>query len=225
MAGEPKPHVSTRLRVSLFWLGKSPLVTRKDYLLKLAPARVPVRVEQIHRVIDASRSRGVRPRRRRSSGTKSPNARSRWHGRSRSTPPTARPTTGRFVIVDNFEISGGGIVREALSPTSRRGSARRCCSANYKWEPSGIAAGAPRRALQPAAGRCSSSPGTRTRTAKGWRASSKRRLFDDGRLVYFLGIGNVLYGVDADIERTRRRIAWSTCGGSARSRTSCSTRD
>jgi bifunctional enzyme CysN/CysC len=28
------------------------------------------------------------------------------------------------------------------------------------------------------------------------------RLFDDGRHVYFLGIGNVLYGVDADIERT-----------------------
>jgi bifunctional enzyme CysN/CysC len=28
------------------------------------------------------------------------------------------------------------------------------------------------------------------------------RLFDDGRVVYFLGIGNVLYGVDADIERT-----------------------
>jgi bifunctional enzyme CysN/CysC len=28
------------------------------------------------------------------------------------------------------------------------------------------------------------------------------RLFDEGRHVYFLGIGNVLYGVDADIERT-----------------------
>jgi bifunctional enzyme CysN/CysC len=28
------------------------------------------------------------------------------------------------------------------------------------------------------------------------------RLFDEGRYVYFLGIGNVLYGVDADIERT-----------------------
>jgi bifunctional enzyme CysN/CysC len=28
------------------------------------------------------------------------------------------------------------------------------------------------------------------------------RLFEDGRHVYFLGIGNVLYGVDADIERT-----------------------
>jgi bifunctional enzyme CysN/CysC len=27
------------------------------------------------------------------------------------------------------------------------------------------------------------------------------RLFDDGRLVYFLGIGNVLYGVDADLSR------------------------
>lgn len=28
----------------------------------------------------------------------------------------------------------------------------------------------------------------------------ERRLFEDGRIVYFLGIGNVLYGVDADIK-------------------------
>jgi len=28
------------------------------------------------------------------------------------------------------------------------------------------------------------------------------RLFDEGRLVYFLAIGNVLYGVDADLDRT-----------------------
>ena len=27
------------------------------------------------------------------------------------------------------------------------------------------------------------------------------KLFEDGKVVYFLGIGNVLYGVDADIER------------------------
>jgi len=31
------------------------------------------------------------------------------------------------------------------------------------------------------------------------------RLFNDGRVVYFLGMGNVLYGVDADLERTGNR--------------------
>ena len=36
---------------------------------------------------------------------------------------------------------------------------------------------------------------------KGLAKGLEARLFEDGRVVYFLGIGNVLYGVDADIER------------------------
>ena len=31
------------------------------------------------------------------------------------------------------------------------------------------------------------------------------KLFDEGRFVYFLGIGSVLYGVDADIDRGREQ--------------------
>jgi bifunctional enzyme CysN/CysC len=38
---------------------------------------------------------------------------------------------------------------------------------------------------------------------KGLARALEARLFEEGYLVYFLGIGNVLYGVDADIERTR----------------------
>ncbi|MEP6688396.1 MAG: GTP-binding protein, partial [Gemmatimonadales bacterium] len=51
---EPRPQVSTRLRVSLFWLGKEPMVKRKDYLLKLGTARVTARIEEVLRVMDAS---------------------------------------------------------------------------------------------------------------------------------------------------------------------------
>ncbi len=42
---EPRPQVTTRLRANLFWLGSEPLVSRRDYMLKLGTARVPVRVE------------------------------------------------------------------------------------------------------------------------------------------------------------------------------------
>ena len=43
--------------------------------------------------------------------------------------------TSRFVIVDDYEIRGGGIVREAL--TDRQTSVRdRVLLRNYKWEPS-----------------------------------------------------------------------------------------
>jgi len=51
---EPRPQVTTRLRVSLFWLGKEPMVKRKEYLLKLGTARVTFRVEDVLRVMDAS---------------------------------------------------------------------------------------------------------------------------------------------------------------------------
>ena len=46
--------MTTRLRVSLFWLGKEPMVKRKEYLLKLGTARVTARVEEVLRVMDAS---------------------------------------------------------------------------------------------------------------------------------------------------------------------------
>ena len=45
--GEPQPKVTTRLRTNLFWLGKEPLTKKKEYLLKLGTAKVPVYVEEI----------------------------------------------------------------------------------------------------------------------------------------------------------------------------------
>src|SRR5205814_5104772 len=47
------------------------------------------------------------------------------------------PSTSRFVIVDDFEIRGGGIVREAL-PDRQAGVRDRVLLRNYKWEPSVI---------------------------------------------------------------------------------------
>src|SRR3712207_5905767 len=54
LESQPRPQVTTRLRVSLFWLGKEPMVKRKEYLLKLGTARVTCRLEDIIRVMDAS---------------------------------------------------------------------------------------------------------------------------------------------------------------------------
>jgi bifunctional enzyme CysN/CysC len=198
--GQPKPHVTTRMKVSVFWLGKSPLVMRKEYLLKLGTGRVPFRLEQIHRVIDASElsiseARATQVQR---------------HEVAECTLALGKPlafdtadqcpSTGRFVIVDNFEISGGGIVREAL-PDKQAWVREKVLNRNYKWEPGGVSA--ERRAE-----RYSQKPvllvitGDKDADRKRLARELEVRLFDDGRHVYFLGIGNVLYGVDADIERT-----------------------
>jgi bifunctional enzyme CysN/CysC len=193
-----RPQVTTRLRVSLFWLGKEPMVKRKEYLLKLGTARVTCRVEEILRVMDASTLNTV------TQG----NAVQR-HDVAECVLKLDRAiacdtaediaATSRFVIVDNFEIRGGGIVREAL-PDRQTLVRDRVLLRNYKWEPSFIEPG--RRAEkynQKAA--LILVTGEQEMERKGLAKALEGKLFEDGKVVYFLGIGSVLYGVDADIER------------------------
>ena len=143
-----RPQVTTRLRVSVFWLGKEPMVRRKEYLLKLGTARVTARVEEILRVMDAStleaaeqRTRGPAPRRCRMRAQAAT-------ARSRATWRRTSPATSRFVIVDDFEIRGGGIVREAL-PDRQTARARPGAAAELQVGAQHHPAGAARGEVQP----------------------------------------------------------------------------
>ncbi|HEY9013534.1 MAG TPA: GTP-binding protein, partial [Gemmatimonadales bacterium] len=134
LESQPRPQVTTRLRVSLFWLGKEPMVKRKEYLLKLGTARVTCRLEDIIRVMDASTLDATAQR-----------MVINRHDVAECVLKLDRAiacdladdiaSTSRFVIVDDYEIRGGGIVREAL--TDRQTAIRdRVLLRNYKWEPS-----------------------------------------------------------------------------------------
>jgi bifunctional enzyme CysN/CysC len=198
ISGQPKPDVTTRVRVSLFWLGKQPLVKKKDYILKLGTARVPCRLEELHRVIDASNLNA--------SETKD---RIDRHDVAECTLKLNRAVafdttdelaaTSRFVIVDDYEIRGGGIVREAL-PDRQSDIREKVMLRNFKWEPSIIA---PERRAEKYSQKASLLliTGTRDTDRKSVAKDLESRLFEDGRVVYFLGMANMLYGVDADIER------------------------
>ena len=196
--GQPRPQVTTRLRVSLFWLGKEPMVKRKEYLLKLGSARVPCRVEEVLRVMDAS-----------TLGTTEQRNAIQRHDVAECVLRLDRAiacdlaedvaATSRFVIVDDYEIRGGGIVREAM--TDRQASVRdRVLLRNYKWEPSIIQ---PEHRAEKYNQKASLIlvTGEQEQDRKGVAKALEEKLFQDGKVVYFLGIGNVLYGVDADIER------------------------
>ena len=198
VAGQRKPEVTTRLKASLFWLGREPMVPKKEYILKVGTARVPVRVEAIHRVLDAS-----------SLDTDEAKVRVERHEVAEITLKLNRAVafdlatelaiTSRFVIVDDFEIRGGGIVREALSDTMSQ-VRDRVLLRNYKWEPGHIAA--ERRAE-----RYRQRPtlllitGNDSEARKALAKEVEQKLFELGNIVYFLGMGNVLYGVDADLKR------------------------
>jgi bifunctional enzyme CysN/CysC len=198
LEGQPRPQVTTRLRVSVFWLGKDPMVRRKEYLLKLGTARVTARVEEILRVMDASTLEAAEQR-----------AAVQRHDVAECVLKLDRAiacdlaeavaATSRFVLVEDFEIRGGGIVREALA--DRQTAARdRVLLRNYKWEPSIIP---PERRAEKYNQKATLIliTGEHEPDRKGLAKALEGKLFDDGRVVYFLGIGNVLYGVDADIER------------------------
>ncbi len=195
---EPRPQASTRLRVSLFWLGKEPMVKRKEYLLKLGTARVTARIEEVLRVMDAS-----------TLDTAEQRTAVQRHDVAECILKLDRaiacdlaadiPTTSRFVIVDDFEIRGGGIVREAL-PDRQAGVRDRVLLRNYKWEPSIIQ---PERRAEKYNQKAALIlvTGEHETDRKGVAKALEGKLFEDGKVVYFLGIGSVLYGVDADIER------------------------
>jgi bifunctional enzyme CysN/CysC len=196
--GQPRPQVTTRLRVSLFWLGKDPMVKRKEYLLKLGTARVTCRVEEVLRVMDASTLDATEQRNQ-----------IQRHDVAECVLRLDRAiacdlaediaSTSRFVIVDDFEIRGGGIVREAM--TDRQTAVRdRVLLRNYKWEPSTVQPEHRAEKYNQKAALVLVT-GEHEQDRKGVAKALEDKLFEDGKVVYFLGIGNVLYGVDADIER------------------------
>ena len=198
LPAELRPQVSSRLRVSLFWLAKHPLLMKKDYILKLGSARVTMRVEDIQRVINAS-------------DLSSDDQKTQVERNDvadcilKCTRAMAFDLadeiaeTSRFVIVDDYEICGGGIVRESL-PDQQAWVREKVFLRNYKWEPSFIAT--ERRAARFAQrATLLLITGAKDADRKGLAKLLESRLFDEGRGVYFLGIGNLLYGVDADIAR------------------------
>lgn len=195
--GEPQPKVTTRLRVNLFWLGKDPLVRKKEYLLKLGTARIPAVIEEIIRVIDAS-SLESDEKKDRIDRHEVAECILRCHRAIAFDAADQIALTGRFVVVDGYEISGGGIVRAALED-QQTWVRDKVLLRDYRWEKSVIP-------MESRAEKYSQKASLIVITGKkdvGKKPIAKRlegRLFADGKIVYFLGIGNVLYGVDADIK-------------------------
>ena len=103
------PMVSTSFRANLFWLGDQPLECGKTYLLRLSTQEMECRPVTIHRIVSASDlgqgdSTAVVKRNEVAELT------------IRTTSPmafdvySAFETTGRFVLIDRFDIAGGGIL-------------------------------------------------------------------------------------------------------------------
>jgi bifunctional enzyme CysN/CysC len=111
--GEPPPEVGTRFRVTLFWMGKIPLVKGKRYKLKIGAAQVAAYLAEIRYVLDASDLSSFDSK-----------LQIERHEVAECVLETTRPVafdiasrlewTSRFVLVDQYEIAGCGVIVEKL---------------------------------------------------------------------------------------------------------------
>jgi bifunctional enzyme CysN/CysC len=203
--GEAPPAVSTRMRVSLFWLGKQPLTTKKTFYLKLGTAKERAQIETIHNIIDASDYGSV-------NGKTEINHHDVAEVTFKLAHPIAfdtsdkLPDTSRFVIVDEYEIRGGGIVIEAL-PDEESQLREDIFLRNQKWIRSTV------NSEQRAERYNQKSSlvivtGPKGVGRKRLASMLEQHLFDSGKLAYYMGIGSLLYGVNADLKHHKTPGDW-----------------
>jgi sulfate adenylyltransferase large subunit len=105
------PLLTRSFRASLFWMGKNPLRQGRTYRLKISTQAVDAEVEDITRVMDASslavaegaREAGLNDVAEVLLSTREPVV---------LDPFSVCRATGRFVLVEGFDVAGGGIVTE-----------------------------------------------------------------------------------------------------------------
>ncbi len=102
------PFLTNTFRAKLFWLGKTPLKAGNQYRLKLNTASYIVSVESIEKTIDTNSLEA------KDVGQLERNAVGEVIFRSRGLMPvddfSDNRNTGRFVLVDDTDIAGGGLI-------------------------------------------------------------------------------------------------------------------
>ncbi len=200
---DPLPYVSSKFRANIFWLGKQPFIKEKIYKLKITTQQVPVVLSELIGVMNAAElSQALKPHVDR-------------HEVAECILETMKPIafdqvhtiaeTGRFVIVDNYEIAGGGII---LAPVFDEQSSlcQHIRKREFEWERSAITPDKRAQKYQHKSafliitGQIDTG---KQRIAK----ALEEELFNLGRFAYFLGLSNRLMLASSDSkDRTLSRF-------------------
>jgi len=198
-ADEDLPVISSLLKVELFWMGKKPLMMDKEYLFKIGTTRVPFKVKEIKRVIDAS---DLKKEKKKNIGR---------HDVAECILETLKPvafdltsdlqSTSRFVIVDDHDIRGGGIIT-ALVEDEQHQARQQVFVREERWEKS-IIDPKDRSLVYAQRPKLILLTGQTRFDKKSIAKQLEKKLFELGKKVYFLGIGNLLRGLDIDVDEQR----------------------
>ncbi len=192
------PFELSSFKARLFWLGKQPFAKGKTYKLKLATQEVECTIQSIEKVIDASTLETVSRKEHELFVGRHEVAELTLHSKK----PIAFDIhadivpTGRFVIVDGFDVSGGGIIAADNYPRRTHDSATK--SSNIYWSQGKVTLG--QRELRNNHLGCVlwltglSSAGKSTIATE-----LERELFNLGRHVYVLDGDNIRHGLCSDL--------------------------
>ncbi len=194
-ASQQPPLVGTRFRATLFWMGRAPLVKNRNYLLKIGAAKVNAQLAEINNVLDASELSSI-------AGKQQIDR----HDVAECVIETSRPiafdrrndleATGRFVLVDDHEIAGCGIVLEPVSEDQsliKQQVNRR----EFNWEKGSIAP-ADREARFQHQGKFIIFNGPYGCGKRELARRVERHLFQRGCQTYYFGIANLFETLDRD---------------------------
>ena len=192
------PYESNCFHARIFWMGKQPFRKGRNYKLKLATQEVDCSIDSIEKVIDAS-----------TLATVSRQQNEIFVGRHEVAELTLRTKkhiafdtideivpTGRFVIVDGFDVSGGGIIVPGNYPKRSADGSHK--SENIYWSPGKV--------TQEHRARRNGHPGC-VIWLTGLSGAGKstiaveleRELFNMGRQSYVLDGDNVRHGLCSDL--------------------------
>jgi bifunctional enzyme CysN/CysC len=203
------PSLATEFTARIFWLGRTPLAAGKRYKLKLVTQEVECEIKTLEEVVDASTVQAI------------PGADAvRTNDAAKVIIHTRRPVAvdlfervpslGRLVLVDGFDVAGGGIVIEV---PERFAAANVVAEANVNADVSQVARGERhlRHGHRGAVIWLTGIPGTgKTTLAK----ALERQLFERHIQVFVLDGENIRPGLSSDLgvsgaerEENMRRVA------------------
>ncbi len=197
---EEHPSVSPLFQAEIFWMGRKPLEMNKEYKLKIGTFQAPMWLKEIKKVIDASDLKNE---------TKKKVER---HEVAQCVFECAYPvafdvanlieSTGRFVIVDQYDIAGGGTV-SAIIKDEQSEVREQVTEREINWDFSEIAS-TERRSKYGHGSKLVLLTGKVGIDKRSIAKQVEKQVFELGGKAYFLGIGNLLRGLDADVDQDKQ---------------------
>jgi bifunctional enzyme CysN/CysC len=190
------PYQLSRFKARLFWMGRVPFQKGRSYKLKLATQEVECEIDSIERLLDSSTLETIA----RADGFVGRNEVAELYLRTKR--PVAFDVhseivaTGRFVIVDGFEVAGGGIVAADNYPRRTADSLQK--SHNIFWSQGKVTPGQ-RFSRNGHRGRVVWLTGLSASGKSTIATDLERELFNLGQHVYVLDGDNMRHGLCSDL--------------------------